>query len=189
MGGGPSPRGPSYRHSLPNTSTCLSNGCPCCRDLHVGPNLLNAGGHRPAHGHLHRGCTIAFRFVFMVYLLFVEGSFPDHWRRDRDEIHAKADGGDLEDRPSNFPLTKKLWWMVDIAYSVRMVGWIQEPKNGIPPHPPPSRRMFLRATFLKLIMNIVAVDLTTSVFALNPAFDSRGMYMELPHLLRVTEGL
>jgi len=115
------------------------------------------------------GCTIAFRFVFMVYLLFVEGSFPDHWRRDRDEIHAKADGGD----PANFPLTKKLWWMIDIAYSVRMVGWIQEPKNGIPPHPPPSRRTFLRKTFLKLIMNIVAVDLTSSVFALSPAFDSR----------------
>ena len=63
--------------------------------------------------------------------------------------------------------------MVDIAYSVRMVGWIQEPTNGIPPHPPPSRRMFLWKTFLKLIMNIVAVDLTTFVFALSPAFDCR----------------
>ena len=119
------------------------------------------------------GCTIAFHFIFTAYILFAEGSFPDHWRRDRDKVHAKADAADSDNSPSNFPLTKKLWWMLDIAYSVRMVGWIQEPRNGIPPHPPPSRRTFLRKTFLKLIMNIVIVDLTASMFALNPAFDSR----------------
>jgi len=116
------------------------------------------------------GCTTAFHFIFTAYLLFAEGSFPDHWRRDRDEVHAKADASNP---PSNFSLTKKLWWMVDIAYSVRMVGWIQEPRNGIPPHPPPSRRMFLRKTFLKLLINIILCDFTTSVFALSPAFDYR----------------
>jgi len=119
------------------------------------------------------GFGIAFHFVFTAYLLFAEGPFPDHWRRVRDEIHAKSDGGDLDEKPSNFPLTKKLWWMVDVAYCVRMVGWVQEPRNGIPPHPPPSRRTFLWKTFLKLIINIIMVDFSTSVFAMSPAFDSR----------------
>ena len=38
-----------------------------------------------------------------VYLLFAEGPFPDHWRRVRDEVHAKADAGGLDILPSNFP--------------------------------------------------------------------------------------
>ena len=74
--------------------------------------------------------------------------------------------------PSDFPLTK-LWWMVDIACSMRMIGWAQEPRNCMPPHPPPSRRTFLRKTFLKLIINIVISDLTSSVLALSPPFDHR----------------
>jgi len=119
------------------------------------------------------GFTIGFHFIFMAYLLSADGSFPDNWRRLRDEVHAKAAGGDRGDQPSDFPLTKKLWWMVDIAYSVRMVGWIQEPRNGIPPHPPPSRRTFLWKTFLKLIINKILADFATSVLALSPAFDRR----------------
>ena len=63
--------------------------------------------------------------------------------------------------------------MVDIAYSVRMIGWIQEPRKGIPPHPPISRRIFLRKTVLKLITNTVTGDFATSVLALSPAFDRR----------------
>ena len=118
------------------------------------------------------GCVATFRFMFMVYIIFVEGSFPDHRRCARDEVNTKANTNNLDSQPSNFPLTKKLWWMVDLAYSVRLVGWVQEPQNGVPP-PPPSRRMFLQKTFLKLIINIVIIDLTTSVFALSPAFDYR----------------
>jgi len=118
------------------------------------------------------GCAMANSFVFRAYLLFSEGSFPDHWRRVRDEVHTKADGG-LDKLPSNFPLTKKLWWMVDIAHSSRMIGWVQEPRNCMPPHPPPSRRTFLWKTFFKLIANTVTADLMTSVLALSPAFDDR----------------
>ena len=119
------------------------------------------------------GATAALHFMFMAYLLFAEGSFPDHWRRVRDEVHAKADKGGMETLPSNFPLTKKLWWMVDLAYSVRMVGWVQEPQNCMSPHPPPSRRTFLWKTLLKFIANAVVADLTSSVFALSPTFDNR----------------
>jgi len=119
------------------------------------------------------GFGVTFRFIFTPYLLFTEGSFPDHWRRVRDEVHAKADPGGVDRQPSNFPFTKKLWWMLDIAYSVRMVGWVQEPRNCLPPRPPPSRRTFLRKTFLKLIMNFLITDLATSIMALNPAFDNR----------------
>jgi len=119
------------------------------------------------------GFAIAFNFIFTAYLLLAEGTFPDHWRRVRDEVHTKAGGNDSDDWPSNFPLTKKLWWMIDIAYCVRMVGWVQEPQNGIPPHPPPSRRTFLQKTFLKLIINTVILDFTSSVLALSPAFDHR----------------
>ena len=119
------------------------------------------------------GCTIAFHFMFTVYLLFAEGPFPDHWRRVRDEVHAKADASGLDKLPSNFPLTKKFWWMLDLAYSPRMVGWVQEPRNAMPPHPPPSRRTFVWETFLKFITNVIITDFTTSVIALTPAFDSR----------------
>ena len=119
------------------------------------------------------GCTIVFHLGFALYLLFAEGPFPDHWRRVRDEVHAKDGAGGFHTTPSNFPLTKKLWWMVDIAYSVRMVGWVQEPRNCLPPHPPPSRSTFIWKTFLKLVINTVIIDFTSSVFALSPAFDSR----------------
>ena len=119
------------------------------------------------------GCTFASHFMFATYLFFAEGSFPDHWRRVRDEVHAKADAGGSDGLPSNFSLTKKLWWMVDIAYSQRMVGWVQEPRNALPPHPPPLCRAFLWKTFSKFIMNTVISDFTRSVLALSSAFDHR----------------
>ena len=118
------------------------------------------------------GGVVGFHLAFTAYLLFVEGPFPDHWRRVRDEVHAKADAGS-DVVPSNFPLAKKLWWMIDIAYSIRMVGWVQEPRNCLPPRPPPPRLPFLRKTFFKLVVNSIIIDFTTSVFALSPAFDSR----------------
>jgi len=119
------------------------------------------------------GCALACNFVFSVYLLSAEGPFPDYWRRVRDEVDTEVDAGGLDKLPSNFPLAKKLWWMVDIAYGVRMIGWVQEPRDCIPRHPPPSRRMFLWKTFLKLVMNIVTADLMNSALALSPAFDYR----------------
>jgi len=119
------------------------------------------------------GCTIASHFIFRAHLLFSEGSFPDHWRRVRDEVDAGVGPGGLDKLPSNFPLTKKLWWMVDIAYNARMIGWVQEPRNCMPPHPPPSRRTFLWKTFSKFVMNAITADLMTSAFTLNPAFDHR----------------
>ena len=119
------------------------------------------------------GGMIPFHFAFTAYLLLAEGSFPDHWRRVRDEVGTKADTGGLDTLPSNFPLTKKLWWMIDIAYSIRMVGWVQEPRSCLPPHPPPSRSTFLRKTFLKFIINGLIIDFTSCVFAFSPAFDSR----------------
>ena len=119
------------------------------------------------------GCTIAAQFIFNTYLLFAEGSFPDQWRRVRDEVEAKTEAGSPDRLPSDFPLTKKLWWMANLAYGGRMIGWVQEPRSGIPPHPPPSRRTFIRKTFFKLITNIVISDFAKSVLAQNPAFDSR----------------
>ena len=119
------------------------------------------------------GCTIAAQFTFTAYLLFSEGTFPNHWRRVRDEVDAKAESGGSDRLPSNFPFAKKLWWMIDLTHSVRMVGWVQEPKNCLPPHPSPSRRAFIRDTFLKLLTNIVIFDFASSVSALTPAFDHR----------------
>ncbi|KAF9646131.1 hypothetical protein BDM02DRAFT_3172253 [Thelephora ganbajun] len=120
------------------------------------------------------GGMIAFHFAFTAYLLFAEGTFPNHWRRVRDEVHAKADASGLDNLPSSFPLTEKFWWMVDIAYGIRMIGWVQEPINCLPPHPPPSRRDFLWKTLLKFIFHFAALDLTTGfLFSGNPAFDSR----------------
>ena len=119
------------------------------------------------------GCMAALHFAFTAYLLFAEGPFPDHWRRVRDEVHAKVDAGGPDALPSNFPFTKKLWWMLDIAYSLRLIGWVQESRNHFPPHPPPSRLTFLRKTFFKFIINSIIADFATSVLASSPAFDSR----------------
>ena len=119
------------------------------------------------------GCTLASRFTFAAYLLFAEGTFPNHWRRVRDEVHTKADADGLDRLPSNFPFTKKFWWMVDIASSPRMIGWVQQPRDCMPPHPPPSRLTFFRNTFLKLIANAIIFDFASSVLAQTPAFDHR----------------
>jgi len=119
------------------------------------------------------GFMVATRFMFVGYVLFAEGPFPDRWGRVRDEVQARTGVGDLDKLPSNFPLTKKLWWMVDIACGMRMVGWVQEPRNCMPPYPPPSRQTFLWKTFLKFVMNAVFTDLATSVNALSRPFDHR----------------
>ena len=115
------------------------------------------------------GCRIASHFVFAAYILGSEGSFPDHWRRVRDEVHGGTDTTD--NQPSNFNVTKKIWWMLDLRCSLRMVGWVQEPRDSLPPSPPPSRRRFLWKTFGKLIVNGVMADLLT-LFPPYPAFDS-----------------
>jgi len=119
------------------------------------------------------GFMVATRLMFITYILFAEGPFPNHWRRVRDEVCTEADAGSSDKTPSDFPVTKKLWWMFDIACSMRMIGWVQEPRNSMPPHPPPSRRTFLQRTFLKLIVNIVISDLATSALALSSPFDYR----------------
>ena len=120
------------------------------------------------------GFMVASQLMFVTHLLFAEGPFPDHWRRVRDETDAGVGGGGSDKLPSSFPLTKKLWWMLDIACNMRMIGWVQEPQGCMPPHPPPSRRAFLQKTFLKLIINTVIADLTISAFfALSPRFDRR----------------
>ena len=119
------------------------------------------------------GVMTAFHLTFTAYLLFAEGFFPNNWRRVRDGVLAEPDTGGSDNSPSNFPFMKKLWWMLDIAHSTRMIGWVQEPQKCFPGRPPPSRKAFLRETFLKLIVNIVIIDLSTSVSARCPAFDSR----------------
>ena len=120
------------------------------------------------------GTSIATYFTFTAYLLCAEGAFPDHWRRVRDKVRVGDDQGGLDNPPSNFPLRKKLWWMLDIAHSPRMVGWVQEPQDHLPPHPPPSRRTFLWKTLLKFAINAFLVsDLVTLVLGQTPAFDSR----------------
>jgi len=133
--------------------------------------------------------TAVGHFTFITYVLLAESSFPDNWRRVRDEVHVKADADKL---PSNFPLAKKLWWMVDISWSMRMIGWVQEPRNGIPPRPPPSRRTFLLKTFLKLIMNAVIADITAAMLdhLLHYPIDNPPTYLaavppsrRLPHVL------
>lgn len=53
--------------------------------------------------------------------------------------------------------------MVDIAWSMQMIGWVQEPRNCMPPHSPPSRRAFLQKAFLKFLTNIIIADLAFSV--------------------------
>ena len=118
------------------------------------------------------GVWIPFYFGITTYLLCAEGPFPDHWRRVRDEADAAEAKSDA--LPSNFPWTKKFWWMLDIAYNNRMIGWVQEPRDHLPPRPPPSRLTFLWKTSLKFAINTFLLpDLLTSVLGETPAFDPR----------------
>ena len=128
----------------------------------------------PVTGAYFVGITIALHFTFTTYVLCTEGTFPDRWRRVRDETRVEDDVGGSDNPPSNFPWTKKLWWMLDIAYSPRMVGWVQEPRDHLPPHPPPSRLTFLWKTSLRFVANTFLIpDLLTLVLGGTPAFDSR----------------
>jgi len=66
--------------------------------------------------------TIAFYLGRTAYVLFAEGPFPDHWRRVRDEVHAKADAGGSDVLPSNFPWTEAT---ADDRYRIRFPsGWL-----------------------------------------------------------------
>jgi len=116
---------------------------------------------------------VASQLGFVAYILLAEGPFPNHWRRVSDEVNAGADPKGLDKLPSNFPFSKKLSWMNDLSGAGRMIGWVQEPRGCIPPHPPPSRRTYLWKTFFKLVMNAVATDIAMSVVALSPTFDNR----------------
>ena len=126
----------------------------------------------PATAAYALGHPIGLHFGFTSYILWSEGSFPNHWRRVRDEIRDRKPDG-VDNLPSNFPIFKKFQWMLDIAHSTRMVGWVQEPRDCLPPPPPPSRLPFLGKTLLKFITNFVLLDLLTAAFAQNPVFDPR----------------
>ena len=120
----------------------------------------------------YAGCRIALHLAFTAYIMCAEGSFPDHWRRVRDEVQGGTNASGLDNLPSNFPVTKKLWWMLDLSTSIRMVGWVQEPRDCLPPPPPPSRRTFLWKTLLKFIFTAAIIDLTT-LLPQSPALESR----------------
>ena len=132
------------------------------------------------------GFRIALHFAFAAYVMCAEGSFPDHWRRVRDEVQGEANASGLDNLPSNFPVTKKLWWMIDLSTSFRMVGWVQEPRDCLPPPPPPSRSTFLWKSLLTLILSVVMQDLT-NLFPRSPAFESgpETTIGELPVLRRL----
>ena len=64
--------------------------------------------------------------------------------------------------------------MLDLAYNTRMLGWIQEPRGYLPPHPQPSRRTFLWKTSPKFIINAFLVPgLLTLILGQTPVFGSR----------------
>ena len=120
------------------------------------------------------GVSVALYLGSTVYLLWGEGSFPGHWRRVCDEAHVKRSPGGLDNLPSNFPFTKKFWWVLDLASSPRMVGWVREPRDHLPKHPPPSRRTFLWKTVLEFIVNSFLIpDLLSLVLGQTLVFDSR----------------
>ena len=119
------------------------------------------------------GIEIGFNFAFTTYVLCAEGPFPDHWRRVCDEVHTGTDPAGVHNLPSNFPFTKKIWWMFDLAYSPRMIDWVYEPRSHLPQHPPPSRQTFLWKTLLKLIVDLALHDITSLAFVQRTAFDSR----------------
>lgn len=78
--------------------------------------------------------------------------------------------------------------MVDIAWGMRMIGWVHEPHGCMPPHPPPSRRTFLLNASVKFVMN-AAADLTFSVlghhFLRDPADDPEAYLNTVPVLRRM----
>ena len=157
---------PTHRHAY--RVVILAAMVYTAAQIYLTPEISN-----PPAAANHLGTRIAIRFAFTTYVLWAEGPFPDHWRRVRDDVHAETDPAGLHNLPSNFPFTKKLWWMLDLACGLRMVGWVQEPRSRLPQHPPPSRQTFLWKTVSKLITDIALQDLTSLVFAQRTAFDPR----------------
>lgn len=117
------------------------------------------------------GAVTASHLTFIAYILGAEETFPNHWKRVRDGVFAESDASASNNSPSDFPFKKKFWWMLDLAHSPRMVGWVQQPQNCLPACPSSSRGIFLQKTFLKLILNVVINDVLTFVYVPSPPFD------------------
>lgn len=109
------------------------------------------------------GFNLGFRLCFMFYPVYMQPEFPDFWRRVQD--------GDQP--PSTFGSTShKLRWMIDLAYGVRRVGWVQEPTESLPSRPKhESQLAFIASRTCYLMVWIFALVLTTTHQSSNPIFD------------------
>jgi hypothetical protein len=124
------------------------------------------------------GFHVSFQLCSMFSFVYVEKGFPDVWRRVKDESSGAADSIDDDNnestrRPSNFSLRRKIGWMMDLAFSPRRVGWVQEPRQTLPRHPTCSRWRFIWSRILYALVNVVLLDLAISYEAGNPSFDTR----------------
>lgn len=108
------------------------------------------------------GCTFSTQLCALFHLIYVSSNFPNDWRRVKD-------GDNL---PSVLSLGRKMDWMIDLAWGVRMVGWIQEPKGALPPRPKfNSRFAFVASRVGYALFHFLLADLAMTYMARNSAFD------------------
>lgn len=168
----PSPWYPFIVYELLITAMCYPTQKTYIRKWILAPSMVGiawycytqCSGISDANAAYTIGSMISTQLCAMVYLVYVQGDFPNFWRRVKD--------GDKP--PHTFRLSRKLGWMVDLAWGTRRVGWVQEPKGVLPPRPKfNSRAAFVASRIGYTLLHFLVADLAKTLMVGNPAFDTR----------------
>ena len=82
--------------------------------------------------------------------------------------------GDSKDEVSERPLKRRLWWSFTLWGSVRGVGWLHEPQNGvIPPRVKEgmSRWDFVKRQFWLICVDVLLLDVNMMMNRANPFYN------------------
>lgn len=107
------------------------------------------------------GTSVTFHTFCTLHIVYIQDGFPNFWRRVKDGDHP----------PSTFSFWRKVWWMLDLAYGSRKVGWVQEPRGALPPRPQfTSRIAFIASNVFWGIVHAASVQLMHRYWTGHPSF-------------------
>lgn len=107
------------------------------------------------------GTSLTFHSLCTIHIVYIQDGFPNFWRRVKD-------GDDL---PNTLGFWKKIWWMLDLTYGSRKVGWVQEPRGALPPRPQfKSRVAFIASSAFWGAVHFVSMKLAYRAWAEHPGF-------------------
>jgi hypothetical protein len=116
------------------------------------------------------GARVVHVLYSMLFLIFLEPSFPDFWRRVKDEESRESE---KDKDPYNFSLGRKVGWTLDLYQSPRGVGWTHEPTKALPPRPNCSRSVFICSRLFGALIYFLVYDFSVTHQFRNPSFDTR----------------